>query len=233
MRMNTSGVYELHGTGTYSVESGAAVSPGDYADDNITQDTSNCIAYDHAERDGSTVTSFTAEGDTTVELYYTRRQITLTWSASGSSVTWPDKSTYTNGEVYYGAKLVPPAVKRAGFHCKWISQVLNQELTEDSTMPGFDPKYTASWTANTYSIAFDPNGGEGTMELQTGLSYKVAGEAADILNANAFTRENYTFAGWNTKKDGSGTAYKDKDYIRGVGLAVDADGATVTLYAQW
>ena len=39
----------------------------------------------------------------------------------------------------------------------------------------------------------------------------------------------YTFAGWNTEADGSGTAIADGAKVQDLGLA----GETVTLYAQW
>ena len=48
---------------------------------------------------------------------------------------------------------------------------------------------------------------------------------AEQLPANAFTREGYDFTGWNTKPDGTGTAYADKATIT---LTDD-----LTLYAQW
>ena len=40
-----------------------------------------------------------------------------------------------------------------------------------------------------------------------------------------FSREGYTFAGWNTEADGSGTAYQPGDHFR---IAQDT-----TLYARW
>jgi uncharacterized repeat protein (TIGR02543 family) len=45
------------------------------------------------------------------------------------------------------------------------------------------------------------------------------------LTANAFTRTGYSFAGWNTAANGSGTAYAD--------AASYSFSASVTLYAQW
>ena len=78
----------------------------------------------------------------------------------------------------------------------------------------------AKWTQVTYTVTFNANGGEGTMEPQT-----VFHGVAAALSPNAFSREDNTFAGWNTSADGTGTPY--------------ADGATVTLtgnlalYAQW
>ena len=70
------------------------------------------------------------------------------------------------------------------------------------------------------TLSFDANGGEGTMAAQTfeaGVSQAIA--------ANAFTRSGYTFTGWNTRADGSGTSYTNGQKIT---LSQD-----ITLYAQW
>ena len=53
---------------------------------------------------------------------------------------------------------------------------------------------------------------------------------AYALTANAFKRAGYTFAGWNTAPDGSGTAYANKEKV--ANLSVE-DGGSVTLFAQW
>lgn len=72
----------------------------------------------------------------------------------------------------------------------------------------------------TYTLTYDANGGTGTMD-------KVTADAgtAITLAANKFTRNGYTFAGWNTAKDGSGASYKDQAEVK---LTED-----MTLYAQW
>ena len=86
--------------------------------------------------------------------------------------------------------------------------------------------YTATWKANSYKVHFDANNGEGEMADQT-FTYD---EAAKALTANAFTRLGYTFTGWNSQADGSGTAYTDKQEVKNL---TATDGATITLYAQW
>ena len=50
------------------------------------------------------------------------------------------------------------------------------------------------------------------------------------LAANAFTREGYTFAGWNTKADLSGTSFEDKLSVENL---TTVNGETVYLYAMW
>ena len=81
----------------------------------------------------------------------------------------------------------------------------------------------AQWAAKSYSIAFNANGGKGSMAKQK-MTY---GKAA-ALSPNKFTRNNYTFAGWNTKADGTGTTYKNKASVKNL-----ASSGTVTLYAKW
>ena len=84
---------------------------------------------------------------------------------------------------------------------------------------------TATWTANSYTVAFDANGGSGTMAPQA-----FAYDEAQALAAASFTRAGHTFAGWNTAADGSGTSFADGTSV--VNLSAE-DGASVTLYAQW
>lgn len=87
-----------------------------------------------------------------------------------------------------------------------------------------DATYTAQYSATArvfYTITFNANGGEGSMEPQR---FEVGVDTA--LNTNAFTRENYKFIGWNTEADGSGATYADEGAI----LELSGD---ITLYAQW
>ena len=78
----------------------------------------------------------------------------------------------------------------------------------------------AQWTINTYTVTFNNNTGSGTMTAQTGNYNTTA-----ALTANTFTKTGYTFAGWNTAADGTGTAYANG--------ASYTFTASTTLYAQW
>ena len=84
----------------------------------------------------------------------------------------------------------------------------------------------AQWTPIKYTVAYNGNGStSGSMLTQTftyGKSYNLA--------ANGFVRSNYHFAGWNTKADGSGTSYSDKQSVKNLATK---NGTKVTLYAQW
>ena len=83
----------------------------------------------------------------------------------------------------------------------------------------------AVYTANTYTVAFNANGGTGTMSNQN-FTYGTT----QNLTTNAFTRTGYSFAGWNTKADGTGTSYTDKQSVNNL---TSTNGETVTLYAKW
>ena len=78
---------------------------------------------------------------------------------------------------------------------------------------------TASFTINPV-VTFNNNGGSGSMDKQT-----VTYNTNTALSANKFTRTNYTFSGWNTNANGSGTPYADKANVKLT--------ANTTLYAQW
>ena len=81
--------------------------------------------------------------------------------------------------------------------------------------------YQENITQLQVKLTYDANGGEGTIDSATGA----AGESVNVAE-NVFTRNNYTFTGWNTQADGKGTAYKAGDSF----TLTDKD---TVLYAQW
>lgn len=71
-----------------------------------------------------------------------------------------------------------------------------------------------------FKVTFNSNGGEGTMEAQV----FIAGQP-QALTANAFTRKNHVFCGWNTAADGSGETLENRQLLTAT--------SDMTLYAQW
>ncbi len=104
--------------------------------------------------------------------------------------------------------------------------------TDDFVMPAQDVVIRGSWTENPkydYSLTYNANFGENETKADseniTG-TYKVTyGIGVDV---NTFVRENYTFVGWNTESDGSGTPY-----TAGETVLLTAENNTEILYAQW
>lgn len=84
----------------------------------------------------------------------------------------------------------------------------------------------AKWVPYTYSITYNKNGGSGSMTGTTGCKYGTSYK----LPKNAFTKKNYTFTGWNTKADGTGTAYANSASVKNL---TSKNGGKVILYAQW
>ena len=75
-------------------------------------------------------------------------------------------------------------------------------------------------TVQKYAVTFDANGGQGSMPTQYmfyGVNYN--------LNPNTFTKTDMIFRGWNTKADGTGTAYNNNEQV--------VDLGNITLYAQY
>ncbi|MBQ3470711.1 InlB B-repeat-containing protein [Candidatus Saccharibacteria bacterium] len=75
-----------------------------------------------------------------------------------------------------------------------------------------------------YYIAFNANGGTGTMTNQT-----VVRDVATTIKTNTFTLAGHIFIGWNTSADGTGTFYSDSQQVTNL----TTTGDTITLYAVW
>ena len=138
----------------------------------------------------------------------------ITWVIDGKVVAEEDYLKGTMPSFKGSTDKAPDENYRYTF-IGWSPEVVVAE--EDAT-------YTAQYSATArvvYTITFNANGGEGSMEPQR---FEVGVDTA--LNTNAFTRESYKFIGWNTAADGSGATYADEGAI----LELTGD---MTLYAQW
>ena len=136
-----------------------------------------------------------------------------------------------NPDKYYEGKkeiVLADATKEGYTFEGWYSDsTFTTKVTSISTTQTGNVTLYAKWTVNTYSIAYDGNGSTGgSMESKTGCTYGTT----YALDENRFERTGYSFAGWNTKADGTGTTYSDRQEVSN--LTTEA-GETVTLYAQW
>ena len=84
----------------------------------------------------------------------------------------------------------------------------------------------AKWKPISYTIHFDKNTAtSGSMKRvypKYGRNYR--------LPACGFKKPGYAFAGWNTRKDGKGTAYKNQSNVKNL---TTTNGKVIMLYAQW
>ena len=79
----------------------------------------------------------------------------------------------------------------------------------------------AVWKSNTYTIKYDSNGGNGFIGES---SYNYGNSIK--LTKNKFTKDGYTFIGWNTNKDANAALYTDEQEVSGL-------SGNITLYAVW
>jgi len=120
-----------------------------------------------------------------------------------------------------------PTPTRAGYAFKgWYTAKTGGTKIESSSTITADTTVYAQWTASTYTISFNGNGNTGGSTASMSMTYGTAKN----LTANGFTKTGYTFAGWNTKADGTGTGYANQQSVNNL---TATNGATVTLYAQW
>ena len=161
--------------------------------------------------------SFTA--DATLYARWSATSNAVTYNANGGTGAPADGSALT-GSTFTVSSSAPT---RSGYTFAGWNTASNGSGTSYAssatfTMPAGSVILYAKWTAIAYAVTFNANGGSGSMASQSGTS-------STALTPNSFTRTGYSFAGWNTASDGSGTSYAD-----GASYSFTADA---TLYARW
>ena len=151
---------------------------------------------------------------------------TITYNANGGKNA-PSAQKKTKNKTLTLSKTKPT---RKGY--TFLGWATSKSSTKVSYKPGAsfksDKNITlyAVWQANTYKVAFHKNGGTGSMSTVSCVYDKTF-----TLKANTFKKKGYTFKGWNTKLDGTGTySYADKAKVKNVSSVA---GKTITLFAQW
>ena len=164
-------------------------------------------------QDGESVTNLTEENGGTVTLY-------AQWSTNSYIVTFidgHDGTTLKTENVEHGHAATPPTMpQHTGYTPLGWSGYGN--ITGNTVI-------RLEYRKNTYQIAFDANGGTGSMGNQQ-MSY----DTKAALNANKFSRTGYTYVGWRLEDKDNGTAYADGEEVENL---TSEDGATLTMYAQW
>ena len=186
---------------------------GTYWKNNIYQHTGNLTIYAHWTAKNVTVTFHrnTDSNDTTTS------QQTFTYDVVGQKFT--DKGWSKTGYTLLGWSTDKNATNASYSVTNGVS---NDWINKNS--PKVD--LYGVWKANIYTVKYDGNGNTGGSTANSSHTY----DTAKALTANGYTRTGYSFNGWNTKADGSGTAYADKASVKNLS---STNGATVTLYAQW
>lgn len=173
------------------------------------------------------IKNLTAKNGGSVTLYaqWEKTKYTITYKLNGgkNSSKNPSKYTITTKTI----KLKNPTRKGYTFAGWYSDSKFKNKVTQINKGSTGKKTLYAKWVANKYKIVYDGNGStSGKMSATTGCKY----DKSYTLKANTYKKGNLTFVGWNTKKDGSGTHYSDKEKIKNIS---SKSGGTVTLYAQW
>ncbi len=159
------------------------------------------------------------------------------WRANNYSIKFDGNGktsgTMSNLAMTYdtAANLTANAFKRTGYVFKgWatsasgtVAYTDEQSVKNLTTTDGGTVTLYAVWEQVSYTVHFNANGGEGTMNDQ---SHTV--DVDKKLTNNGFTRTGYTFKGWATSSNGA-VAYTNMQSVTNIGTA----GSTVQLYAVW
>lgn len=97
--------------------------------------------------------------------------------------------------------------------------------SEDVSNVTGDMTVQAQYKPVRYTVNYDANGGTGAMADQS-FTYGTP----QALTAATFQRDGYSLTGWNTRPDGTGKSFTDKQTVADL---LTHENAVGTLYAQW
>lgn len=163
--------------------------------------------------------TFTLTSSTTVYAQWSADSFVIQFaSQGGSSVA---DTTYTVGL----APLTLPVTTMTGYQFMGWSTAPSGGVTIGTSgatlIPTSAETLYAQWTPLLLSVSFNLGGATGALSSDSIQQ----GQTVTLPSDSTFSRSGFTFDGWNTSVNGSGTAY-----AAGASVAVDAP---LTLYAQW
>jgi pilin isopeptide linkage protein/fimbrial isopeptide formation D2 family protein/uncharacterized repeat protein (TIGR01451 family)/LPXTG-motif cell wall-anchored protein len=155
----------------------------------------------------------------------------------------PTNTTYVEGSASDGGSLVDGHVTWSlGDMAKGVSKTLTFKVTVSDTVSAgtkvtnvasigadghtYDSTETSDTVSETHTVTYAAN--DATGDVPTDATHYLTSESATVLGnvgATPLAKDGATFAGWNTKADGTGTHYDAGDEI-----AMTSD---VTLTAMW
>ena len=158
----------------------------------------------------------------TLYAQWTINSYTLTFNANGGTV-----STASKNVVYNTAYGTLPTPTRTGYtFAGWFTAASGgTQVSANSVMGAANTTVYARWTANTYYVVYNANGGSGSMATQA-MSYGTAYN----LSANAYSRSGYTFLGWSTNPSATTATYANGQAVSNL---TATNGGSVILYAVW
>ncbi len=167
--------------------------------------------------------SYTQNAALALHAKWTPNTYQLTFDPNGGTVADP-----ATKEITYGSAYGPLATtSRTGYSFDgWFTAVSEGTQVDAASLVATAENHTlyAQWTADTYTVTYNGNGNSGgTVPADQSKVHDVNLTLA--TNSGDLAKSGFTFAGWNTAEDGTGT-----DYAAG---ATYSTNAAVTLFAKW
>ena len=168
---------------------------------------------------------------------------TVTFDLNGGTFVSNNHDDFTKSDVAKDTKINSLLPKnegkneftREGYDFQgWSLSKENGPLVPDDYKVTKNVTVYAKWQHQTYTIKYDLNCGSynyknfksvGPQECEVNKDYNLASHTAD----SSFSRSGYTFTGWNTADDGTGTHYADRAKVNNLATA----NGEITLYAEW
>jgi uncharacterized repeat protein (TIGR02543 family) len=177
--------------------------------------------------------STTVTGDITVNAQWKAITYYVSYNPNANN---EQTGTMTNTTHTYGiaSNLTANAFLRQHYSFKcWSTQVdgggetYNNSVSVSSltTINGVTVPLYAQWNATWYEVTYNANGGNGITPVASSFTVLNIGSGVTISESSNLSKDGYTFNGWNTASNGSGTPYAPGEKYTTL--------ANVTLFAQW
>jgi uncharacterized repeat protein (TIGR02543 family) len=158
--------------------------------------------------------------DVTLHAKWTVNRYTVSFESNGGSPVSVQTATYGST----ASKPNDPTKTGYTFTGWFADSGLTTEYSFTTAIMG-DTTLYANWMINGYTVTYDGNGAT-SGSVPTGGSYDYNTAVTVQGNTGSLEKTGYTFVGWNTAADGSGTNY-------GAGDTITIGAAGMTLYAKW
>ena len=170
----------------------------------------------------------TTSNSTQVTVYYSNSATNVSFCPAGTIATgvrhrgWSDFALICN---------TPPSLSDADQYSKTVTTPTDRSCAVNAALVGMG-RYTGAWLDSLYGVcrayaantlSYNVNSGSGT--APPSVSRTVVSPTVATSTAYTGTRTGFTFSGWNTAANGSGT-----NYPAGSNISVTS---AITLYAQW
>lgn len=161
-----------------------------------------------------------AAANVTLTAQWTAQIYTVTYN--GNSATSGSASRSSDSFTYGGSAIALPTagtLVRTGYTFAGWSLIADGTAISGNYTPTQSITLYAKWSANTYTISYNINGGSGSAPASS--TYTTGGSTFTLPGTTGFSKTGYDFGGWSTTTTGSALS------------GAQTSTSSKTLYAVW